>query len=335
MLALLLIGGCDAPRPAQASSSAPDLSKVTLVVGDQVRGLTLLSEPSGALADTAYHIEWAQFLTPAPLFEAFKSQALDVAPAIDNLVLAAAANGTPLKIIATSNNRAARGTAILVRAGVPVHRLADLEGRQIMVSTIKGGTADNLLYAALRQAGLDDTQVSISYLLRADAFAAFSAGHADIWVTDDPYTARAEALGARILLDAGDINRGLTFYAASTHALADPGKRAALRDLFVRLQHAEEWNDRHRQSYASFYASRTGLPPEIAARVLDRRGTTRFHAIDRDTLDYTRKLAVEYQQRKLISAQPRIADIFDTTLLAGTALDDYRGTPPSAQESTP
>lgn len=293
----------------------PDLSKVKLVIGDQVRGLWLLSQPSGAMKDTPYTLEWANFLTPAPLFEAVKSGDVDFLPALDNLILAAAVNGTPLKVIATGSDHSERGTAILARAASDIHEVKDLKGREVMVSTIRGGTADNLLTAALKEAGVAQDSVKVGYLLRSDAFAAFSNGHADVWVTDDPYTARAQQLGARVLRTGEGLNKGLSFYAASDKALADPAKRAALADFVQRLQRAAQWNQAHLDTYAPFYAKQTGLPEDIARITLERRGLLVFKGIDPATRSYTGTLSAEYARRGLFKQPASVEPFFDTGVL--------------------
>lgn len=292
-----------------------DLSGVRLVIGDQVRTLWLLAEPSGALKDAPYQIEFANFLSPAPLFEAVKAGSIDFTMAVDNLILATVVNQTPLKIVATSQDDSKNGTAILARAGSDIHSVKDLKGRQVMVSTIKGGTADNLLVGALKEAGLKEGDVEVGYLLRADAFAAFSSNHADVWVTDDPYTARAQQLGARVLRNGKGINHSLTYYAASEEALTDPLKRRALADFVQRLQRAAQWNFAHLKAYSTFYAQNTGLTPEIAEAVLARRGAVRFKGIDPQTVTYSGELANEYAQRKLFKQPESVVPFFDTALL--------------------
>lgn len=292
-----------------------ELAGVHLVIGDQMRTLWMLTQPSGVLKDVPYEVEFANFLTPAPLFEAAKSGSIDFTVAIDNLILAAVINQTPLKIVATSQDESKRGTAILARAGSDIYSVKDLKGRDVMVSTIKGGTADNLLFGALKEAGLKEDDVKVGYLLRADAFAAFTNNHADVWVTDDPYTARAEQLGARVLRNGEGINHGLTYYAASDAALGDPLKRRALADFVQRLQQAAQWNFAHLPAYSSFYAQNTGLTPEIAQAVLTRRGEVRFKGVDPQTVAYTGELATEYARRKLFKAPESVAPFFDTTLL--------------------
>lgn len=58
------------------AQAAPDLSEVTLVLGDQARNLRSLVEASGVLKDAPYHYRWANFQGAAPLFEAQRAGAV-------------------------------------------------------------------------------------------------------------------------------------------------------------------------------------------------------------------------------------------------------------------
>ncbi len=87
---------------AFSSQAAPDLSKVTLVLGDQARNLRSLIEAADVMKDAPYQYRWANFQGAAPLFEAQRAGAVDTSYAGDLPVLMAASGGVPLKIIATN-----------------------------------------------------------------------------------------------------------------------------------------------------------------------------------------------------------------------------------------
>lgn len=120
--AALLLSGCG---DAIESRAQADLSSVTLILGDQAKGLRTVVEAANALEGIAYKVQWANFQGAAPLFEALRAGAVDLGPAGDTPVLAAATGGTPLRIVAVRRSQS-RGIAILVPHDSPIHSVADL-----------------------------------------------------------------------------------------------------------------------------------------------------------------------------------------------------------------
>jgi sulfonate transport system substrate-binding protein len=129
------MGGCD--KAAEAPKSASDLSGVTLILGDQAKGLRTVVEAAHALDGIDYKVQWANFQGAAPLFEALRAGAVDLGPAGDTPVLAAATGGSPLRIVAVRRSQA-RSIAILVPPDSPIHSVADLKGRNVVVSSARG-----------------------------------------------------------------------------------------------------------------------------------------------------------------------------------------------------
>jgi sulfonate transport system substrate-binding protein len=98
--AALLLSGCGDTLESKSAATAPtDLSGVTLVLGDQAKGLRTVVEAANALEGIDYKVEWANFQGAAPLFEALRAGAVDLGLAGDTPVLAAATGGTPLRIV--------------------------------------------------------------------------------------------------------------------------------------------------------------------------------------------------------------------------------------------
>lgn len=120
--AALLLSGCG---DAIESKAQADLSSVTLILGDQAKGLRTVVEAANALEGIAYKVQWANFQGAAPLFEALRAGAVDLGPTGDTPVLAAATGGTPLRIVVVRRSQS-RGIAILVPHDSPIHSVADL-----------------------------------------------------------------------------------------------------------------------------------------------------------------------------------------------------------------
>ena len=263
----LLLSGCGETVDNKAASTAQsDLSGVTLVLGDQAKGLRTVVEAANALEGIDYKIEWANFQGAAPLFEALRAGAVDLAPAGDTPVLAAATGGTPLRIVAVRRSQS-RGIAILVPADSPIHDVADLKGRNVVVSSARGSISQYLLIRALANAGVDEKDVNVGFVLPTDALAAFNAGKIEAWATFGIYQAFAEQQGARVLISGEGINTGLTFITASDEALTDPLKRKALSDVLQRFAKAFEWSRQNPDEYARVFAKVNDIPLDVSQRL--------------------------------------------------------------------
>ncbi len=261
--AALLLGGCgDAIEPPAKA----DLSSVTLILGDQAKGLRTVVEAANALEGIPYKVQWANFQGAAPLFEALRAGAVDLGPAGDTPVLAAATGGTPLRIVAVRRSQS-RGIAILVPADSPIHSVADLKGRNVVVSSARGSISQYLLIRALANAGVDEKDVNVGFVLPTDALSAFNAGKIEAWATFGIYQAFAEQQGARVLITGEGINTGLTFITASDEVLTDPLKRQALSDVLQRFAKAFEWARQNPDEYARVFAKANDVSLEVSQRL--------------------------------------------------------------------
>ena len=257
----------DQTKPRASAAQATDWSDVTLILGDQAKGLRTVVEAAGTLADAPYKVQWANFQGAAPLFEALRAGAVDLAPAGDTPVLAAATGGTPLKIIAARRS-SARGIAILVPPGSKIDSVADLKGRNVVVSSARGSIAQYLLLRGLAGAKVSEADVKVGFVLPTDALAAFNAGQIEAWATFGIYQAFAEEAGAKVLLSGEGVNSGLGFITAADSALQDPRKRCALSDLLRRFEQAFAWAKEHPDEYAEIFARTNNIPLNISRRLL-------------------------------------------------------------------
>lgn len=315
--AAALLGACGKNGGAGSASvpaaGAPvDLSRVTVVLGDQVKLLRTKAEAAGVLTDVPYKIQWASFQGAAPLFEAVVSGDVDTAMAADTPALAAAAGGARVKVVAASVS-SPTGVAILVPAGSPIKSVADLKGRNVIVSSARGGVAHYLLFGALREAGLKPDDVTTGFLLPSDAAVAFSSGKIEAWATFGTYQANAEIRGARVLRDGVGINSGIGVIAASDAALADPGKRAALADVLRRLALSNTWANAHPREYAEVFQRLTGLPADVVKLVVDR-DRPQLRPVDRQIVTQLQQVADTFFEAKLFPRRVDASQLVDTTL---------------------
>jgi len=312
--AAALLGACG--KSAAPAAGAPDLSKVKLVLGDQVKLLRTKAEAAGVLENLPYQIEWASFQGAAPLFEAVVSGDVDTAMAADTPALAAAAGGARVKVIAASVS-SPKGVAILVPPGSPIKTVADLKGRNVIVSSARGSVAHFLLFGALREAGLKPDDVTTGFLLPSDAAVAFSSGKIEAWATFGTYQANAEIHGARVLRDGVGINSGIGVIAASDAALADPGKRAALADVLRRLELSNTWANAHPKEYATVFQRLTGLPPDVVQLVVSR-DRPQMRPVDQEIVRQLQLVADTFYEATLFPRRVDASLLVDPTLFKPT-----------------
>jgi sulfonate transport system substrate-binding protein len=160
--------------------------------------------------------------------------------------------------VATIQYRNKTDDNVLVPRGSDITSPEDLKGKTIAVA--KGSSAHGLILKLLHRIGLKPTDVKFSYLAPADALAAFSTGKVDAWVTWHPYIAQAEADGAKAIAGGPPDEFGHSFEIASSKAVADPKRAAALKDYIARLRRAFAWGARNPDKWAAAWSEESGLP---------------------------------------------------------------------------
>ncbi|NPT53791.1 ABC transporter substrate-binding protein [Paraburkholderia elongata] len=292
---------------------AADLASTTLVLGDQAGGTRALAEAVKVLDGTPYAFRWANFQGAAPLFEAQRAGAVDLAPAGDLPVLAAAVGDPTLKIVATRVGSGAQ-LGILVARDSQIRTVADLKGRTVFVSSARGSISQFQLYGALAEAGLTKDDVKVRFIPPVDAFAAFASGSIDVWATFDPYYGIAVQRGARILRDGTGINSGLGFITASGTALADARKRAAIADVLLRLQRAGDWALANPDAYAQIYSTLTRSPLD-AARQITQRASLKQHFVTEADIAALQKVADSADRDAILPRRIDVRAIAETHIV--------------------
>jgi sulfonate transport system substrate-binding protein len=306
--------------PAPATVSSAQLANVTLRIGDQKgSGEQVLLRAAGLLSSIPYHVQWATFTSGPPMLEAANDNAVDIGQ-VGNTppIFAAAANG---KIDIVAALRSPVGDSVLVPRNSAIHTLADLRGKTIAVA--KGSSANGTLLNTLNKAGLKPTDVTISYLQPADAYAAFTQGSVAAWAIWDPYVTEAvQNLGARQLVSGADsisgsglaggspLSNGYTFQVANRAALTDPGKNAAIQDYVARIAKADLWAKTHASRWATVYAQQTGVPQAIANAAVPNIVLTPI-LLNNSVISSEQKLADEFTSAGQLPGQVDMATFVD------------------------
>lgn len=273
LLLLALLAAWVLPATIRAADPAPK----TLRVGYQKFGSLLLVKVQGGLekrlAPLGYTVEWKEFGSGPPLFEALNAGSIDVGSAGNAPPVFAQANGVPFVYVANSRP-APRGIAIIVPKASPLQKTSELRGKKLAVA--RGTNANFFITVALPAAGLAPGDVQTVYLAPPDARAAFESGSVDAWAVWDPFLAAAEVdLGARTLVN----GEGLTTNREFFFGRRDSVERhpAAVAALVAEVEAVGLAADRDRRGTAALLAPKLGITPAVVEHAElrhDRSGVT-------------------------------------------------------------
>ena len=302
-----------------ACGGGPDNSdKASLTLGDQANGLKTLFEASGALEGASFTYKWAEFQGAAPLFQAMQSDNVDTGSAADIPTLQAISGGLPIKFVAATESNG-QGTAILLRKDSAIKTVADLKGKEVLVSTARGSIADYLLANVLTKAGLKYSDVTVKYAVPTAAQAAFSSGKVEIWAIFGVFQATAVAQGATVLVDGRDGGTsGIGVISASTASLGDAKKKAAIADYLQRLAKAEQWAAGHADEYAKIYSTKNGVPLDVA-KVVVSWGSTSLLPVDDKVVSRVQPVSDLMNSVGVLPADVKVADHVDTSAYPAAA----------------
>ncbi|KQW43108.1 ABC transporter substrate-binding protein [Nocardioides sp. Root1257] len=284
-----------------------DLSKVTLIVGDQKGGSKALLQAAGELDDVDYKIEWKEFTSGPPLLEALNAGAIHVGGVGNTPPLFAAAGKSEIKVVQGATYGGA-GDAIVVPGDSPIKDVSELKGKTVGVA--EGSSANYNLLAQLQDAGLKYSDVTIKNLQPGDALAAFSAGHLDAWAIWEPFTSQAEQeADAKVIADGSKLANGYTFQVASDVALDDPATKEALSDYLSRIAKAQVWSQTHQEDWAKVWAEETGLSDSITLAAVKKR-QVQVVPIDQTVIDSEQEMADSFADNDLLPGKFDVAPYF-------------------------
>ncbi|WP_340540010.1 ABC transporter substrate-binding protein [Nocardioides sp. GXZ039] len=309
LLGVAALAGCggDATGNEEAvrDDGSVDLSKVTLIVGDQKGGSKALLTAAGLLDDIDYDIEWKEFTSGPPLLEAMNSGAIHVG-GVGNTPPLFAAAGSEFKVVQAATYGGV-GDAIVVPPGSDITDVSQLEGKTIAVA--EGSSANYNLLAQLTEAGISYKDVQIKNLQPADALSAFSGGHVDAWAIWEPYTSQAEKDAGAVVIATGEtLANGYTFQVASNPALEDPATTAALEDYLARITQAQLWSAEHKEEWAKVWSEETGLAEDITLAAVTKRNIETVPVAD--TVDSEQEMADTFTENGLIPEELDVSDWF-------------------------
>ncbi|WP_337188047.1 ABC transporter substrate-binding protein [Phenylobacterium sp.] len=281
-----------------------------LRVGSQRGGAKALLLSSGALEGAPYRVEWSEFAAAQPLLEALGAAAVDLGAVGDAPFLFAYAGGAKIRAVhASRSSGGGASTALLTPAGSPIRTLADLRGARI--ATGRGSIGHYLVLGLLDRAGLQPSDVRLSFLSPGDSKAAFATGAVDAWCTWGSYVALARRDDrATVLADGQGILSGYGFKAASLRAVET--KRDQIADFLARYSRAQRWGGENREAYAAVLSRETGLDLDIARETVAlSRGEP--VPIDEAVIDEESRVLRRFRDAGAITSAPDLRAAFDTS----------------------
>jgi sulfonate transport system substrate-binding protein len=309
VLAVTGLSGCGGASNADAvrDDGSVDLSKVTLVVGDQKGGSQALLQAAGDLDELPYEIDWKPFTSGPPLLDAVGSGAVDVGAVGNTPPLFAIDQEKKLKVV-SAYSQGATGDAIVVPKDSNLKTVKDLKGKKVAVA--KGSSANYNLLAQLKDAGLSWKDIKPVYLQPTEGLAAFKGGSVDAWAIWDPFTSQAQVdTGAKVLTDGKGLVNGLAFTVAGEEALEDKATRAAIDDYVARLAKAQLWAKQHKDAWSATWAEETGLSTEITDQAVERRAYTPV-VIDDQLIQSEQEMFDAFRDQGQLSTDPTLSDYF-------------------------
>lgn len=311
LAALTALAGCGGDATgnegAVKDDGTVDLTKVTLIVGDQKGGSKALLQAAGQLDDLDYKISWKEFTSGPPLLESLSAGAIHVGGVGNTPPLFAAAAKSPIKVVQAATYGGA-GDAIVVPPDSPIKDVADLKGKTVGVA--EGSSANYNLLAQLEDAGLKYSDVKVKKLQPGDALAAFDAGHLDAWAIWEPFTSQAEQeAGATVIADGSELTNGYVFQVASQAGLDDPATHKALEDYLSRIAQAQIWSQTHQEEWAKVWSAETGLSEPITLAAVKKRQVA-VVPIDQSVIDSEQQMADSFVANKLLPDEFDVAPFF-------------------------
>ncbi len=300
-----------ATAASAATARTTSLAGVTITFGDQLKEYQSIFAATDALKGAQYTVNWANFIGGPPVIAAETGGSVDIGDMAETPTIFAQQAGDPVKVVATTEgiNPKISPYDIVVPAGSPIKTVAQLRGQTVAVQ--EGTVGQYFLVQALAKAKVPYSAVTIDNLALTTASTAVTNGQVAAAVISQPLTALDQATGKiRLLTTGAGVVQTFGYLTASTSALANPQKAAALTDFIGRFYKAAAILAKDPQLAAETYAKTYGVPlsvAEAAVASIQSKGTPITPAI----ITYQQNEADTFQKLGLISSHLNVKGIFD------------------------
>jgi sulfonate transport system substrate-binding protein len=311
--AVLLTGAATATASSKRVSTSGISAGTVLRVGEQLHNLSTLLSISGENQNYPYTVDYSEFVGGPPMLQAFEGGALDVGYTFSTpLIFAQAADQTITAVAGWAT--AGSGYALVSSPdNTSIKKWGDLKGKRIAYQV--GTASETVLLEGLESARLSLSAVTTVNLPTTQIAAALQGGSADAGITVEPLlsvylaanpTAHVIAYGDQIVDRSG-------FLIATSSALANQAKSAAIADYIGRLVKAYKYLDAHPQKVIqSVYVGQYGLSPARAAAVAKLYGPTTFLKLPGSVLATQQLAASLYSKAGQIPSSINVTKEFDS-----------------------
>jgi sulfonate transport system substrate-binding protein len=269
------VGGTSGPAAAAPAATSKIPAGTVLNVGDQDQELETLFQYSGVAKSAPFKINFVEF-DSGPLVNAgFAAKQIDVGDMGDLPASLAVQSGLPVKAVAVDLPIGA-SEYLLAKPGIT--KISQLRGKPVAYTT---GTAEQAFaLRALATAGLtqkDVQQVNVSLQQLGTALESGSAD-ASVVSVEQKVDYQETAPTAKVLATVESVSPPSYGYVlATTAALANPAKLAAIDDFTKYLIQSFDWAKTHKSQFINdYYVSVEHQTPAAAKLILAAGGTDNF-----------------------------------------------------------
>lgn len=257
-----------APTPATTKTAATGPKvRVGYQTGD-INNVTMVAAKNGHFEKAGLNVELAPYSSSAAMIPALASGEVDITWIFPFPSLAAFAQGIPIEIFLVEQ---VQDTAERLIARETVADVPSLKGKPIGVTL--GSSGNYSLLAALKQANLSASDVTLVNLKPSEMVAAFSGGKIDAAWTWEPAVGKLNELGAKNLATSKSVGTLAValwavrkeFAAANPDAIAKflAAWDAAQQDYLAAPAAGQKWE-----------SQRLGLSAKEFGAMVDRQGAT-------------------------------------------------------------
>jgi sulfonate transport system substrate-binding protein len=288
---------------AAQASPAPSLAGVTITFGDQLKAYQTILNATDALKGAPYTVNWANFIGGPPV--------IDLGFMAETPTIFAEEAGDPVKVVSATLNADPKVSpyAIVVPTGSPIKTLAQLSGKSIAVQ--EGTVEQYFLIQELQKAHVAYSAVHIQNLTITNAATAVANNQVEAAVLAQPLTGIDQTQGKIRILGTGvGTSETIGYLTASSSALANPQKAAAITDFIVRFDKAEAQLRKNPLLAAETYVKTYGVPLTVAREAVASEqavGTPITPAIE----SYQQTEANTFLKLGLLTTPVNVKKIFD------------------------
>lgn len=317
-LALLAAGSGTAWAAAQSGSQAnaqlsSQLSNTVLRIGTYKGGDTYYLNEAG-VASFPYKSALAEFAAGNLIVEALAAGSLDCGGMSEIPPIFAAASNAPMKVIAVLRGDV-NNQVVLVPKNSAITDPSQFKGKRIGYA--RSTTSHYFLLQLLKEKGLSFKDIEPVALAPQDGFAAFQSGQLDAWVIFGLVVELAKSQGARVLRTADGYLSGNYVISASTKAIADPLKHAAIGDYLQRLAKVYQWINDNPQPWAAKSGRLAGVSPQLFLnQVRQRSQPFKLVAVDDAAIASQQKVADTFAQAGLLARRIDVKPLWDRSFAA-------------------